>query len=239
MKGQYRKGVRQGIKVRLESGEIRRVKEVLEPQQEELAIVDEEGNPLGVATREEVHRQGYWHETFHCWVISRDPRGLYLHFQLRSAEKKDFPKQYDVAAAGHLLAGEKVADGIREVEEELVLSITLSDLIPLGVVKDRLKVGEFLDNERCHVFLYENRMPIDAYQFQQGEVSGMVKIEFQSFYELCQCKREEVLVEGYKMGQKGKIPLREFVSRSRFVPHEPTYFKEVMGLILERSQQII
>lgn len=239
MKGQYRKGFRQGIKMGLESSRIKRKNEVLVSQQERLTIVDEEGNPLGVATRDEVHRQGHWHETFHCWVVSREPKGLYLYFQLRSTEKKDFPNRFDVAAAGHLLAGEKVADGVREVEEELGLSVTLSDLIPLGVVKDRLKIGKFLDNERCHVFLYENKMPIDAYQLQQGEVSGIVKTEFQSFYELCQGKREEVLVEGYKIGPKGKVPLKEFVPKSRFVPHEPAYFKEVMDLILGRFQQTI
>jgi hypothetical protein len=59
---------------------------------EQLKIFDENRNPIGVASREDVHRLGYWHETFHCWFV-------------------------DITAAGHLMADESVEDGVREIKE--------------------------------------------------------------------------------------------------------------------------
>lgn len=199
---------------------------------EMIGIVDEQGKRFGSATREEVHQKGFWHETFHCWVISRESKGVYIHFQIRSPEKKDFPNLLDIAAAGHLLAQETVEDGVREVQEELGLSISFQDLIPLGVVKDRLQVGTFLDNEICHVFLYENSEPIEAYNLQLEEVAGIVKAEFQSFYEFCFGEREELQVEGYRVNPMGeRLPLKERVQKSEFVPHEPAYFQEIITRI--------
>lgn len=35
-----------------------------------LNIFNEDKVPIGVATREDIHKYGYWHEAFHCWFIS-------------------------------------------------------------------------------------------------------------------------------------------------------------------------
>ena len=74
---------------------------------------------IGEATRAEVHAKGLWHETFHCWLVSKIEDQYYLYFQLRSACKKDYASQFDITAAGHLLANERAEDGIRELQEEL------------------------------------------------------------------------------------------------------------------------
>lgn len=98
-----------------------------------IKIFDDDGTSIGVATREEVHKKGYWHETFHCWFISREKGVDYLFFQLRSKEKKDYPNLLDIAAAGHILAHETVKDGIKEVNEEIGIDVTWDELISLGV----------------------------------------------------------------------------------------------------------
>lgn len=36
---------------------------------ERFDVFDRERNWLGTATRREVHEQGLWHQTFHCWVV--------------------------------------------------------------------------------------------------------------------------------------------------------------------------
>ena len=68
--------------------------------------------------REEIHRLGYWHETFHCWFVKKVHNEWMIYFQLRSKEKADYPLLLDITAAGHLLAGETINDGIREIDEE-------------------------------------------------------------------------------------------------------------------------
>lgn len=72
-------------------------------EKEKLKIFDEQRNHIGVATREEVHRVGHWHEAFHCWFISKEEGIDYIYLQIRSEEKKDYPNLLDITAAGHFI----------------------------------------------------------------------------------------------------------------------------------------
>ncbi|WP_223260763.1 NUDIX hydrolase [Bacillus sp. LNXM65] len=94
-------------------------------EQEKLNILNEQHEAIGVAPRSDVHAQGLWHETFHFWLLKKELDTVYLYFQLRSPAKKDFPSLFDITAAGHLLANEQPSDGVREVEEELGLTVPL------------------------------------------------------------------------------------------------------------------
>jgi hypothetical protein len=40
--------------------------------EERLDIYDENGVHLGDAARSVVHAEGYWHRTFHCWIVKRE-----------------------------------------------------------------------------------------------------------------------------------------------------------------------
>ena len=82
-------------------------------EEELLRIFDSNRNAIGTAPRHEVHRFGYWHETFHCWFICREEGIDYIYLQIRSESKKDYPGLLDITAAGHLLATETVHDGVR------------------------------------------------------------------------------------------------------------------------------
>lgn len=53
-----------------------------------LTIFDPERNTLGKKLRDDVHRDGDWHETFHCWFVEKDAEDMFLYFQLRSKNKK-------------------------------------------------------------------------------------------------------------------------------------------------------
>ncbi len=55
---------------------------------EKLKIFDHNRNQIGVATRDEVHRAGYWHEAFHCWLVGKEGEKDYIYLQLRSEERK-------------------------------------------------------------------------------------------------------------------------------------------------------
>ena len=90
--------------------------------QERLRIFNVNYEQIGAAYRDEVHLRGYWHEVFHCWVVEKIEQQWYIYLQLRSYSKKDYPGQYDITAAGHLMEDETVEDGVREeVAGELVL----------------------------------------------------------------------------------------------------------------------
>lgn len=117
-----------------------------------LRIFNDEHEPIGEATREEVHAKGFWHETFHCWLVSKIEDKYYLYFQLRSAYKKDYASQFDITAAGHLLANERAQDGFRELQEELGLPLTVDDMKKIGVFETRIQQPPMIDLEFAHVY---------------------------------------------------------------------------------------
>ncbi|MCY1691789.1 NUDIX domain-containing protein [Exiguobacterium sp. SL14] len=107
-------------------------------EQEMIMTVDRTENPLGPRPRSEVHTHGLWHETFHCFVY--DPKRDVVLLQQRSEQKKDFPGMLDITACGHLLADESVEDGLRELEEEIGLTCTFDQLIPLGIQEEEFRM---------------------------------------------------------------------------------------------------
>lgn len=201
-------------------------------ESEILAIFDEQQNRVGVAPRADVHRIGHWHETFHCWVIAKEDGIDYIYFQIRSAAKKDFPNLLDTTAAGHILAHEEICDGIREVQEELGITVSFNELVSLGVIKNCIIMDDFVDKELCNVFLYQSKESMDQYSLQKEEVSGIVKTEFAAFYELWLGKKTEIKVEGFVIDEAGKnVSINRMVNKNDFVPHERSYYKSIIGLI--------
>ncbi|WP_214847877.1 NUDIX domain-containing protein [Exiguobacterium sp. s193] len=192
-------------------------------EHEQLMVTDKAGRPLYPASRAQVHRDGLWHETFHCFVIDRAKRIILL--QERATGKKDFPDCLDITAAGHLLAGETVADGVRELEEELGLIRTFDQLEPVGVFLEELTLPGFIDRERTHVFLTESNQIITDYRLQTTEVKRLVAFSFDMFSELIDVKTTGITsMDG------------ERFDRTRFVPHPPAYVDMVVRAIESRAE---
>jgi isopentenyldiphosphate isomerase len=197
---------------------------------ERLKIFDEAQNHIGFATREEVHRLGLWHETFHCWFISKEVGTDYLYLQLRSPSKKDYPNLLDITAAGHLMANETVEDGIREIKEEIGIDVSFTELVPLGVVNYCSKIDEFIDKEFAHTYLFKGNIAFDDFTLQVEEVSGIVKVEFNHFEDLWNGKRNTIKINGFEISEQGdKIIVEKNVGKDQFVPHELNFYQTVLG----------
>ena len=86
--------------------------------EELIDIYDEKMNLLGTATREQAHREGLWHTSFHCWIVRRSPEGRpQVLLQIRG-KTQNHPSLIDISSAGHLAAGETAHDGIKNIEQE-------------------------------------------------------------------------------------------------------------------------
>jgi isopentenyldiphosphate isomerase len=200
-------------------------------ESEKLKIFDEERNPIGIATREEVHRLGYWHEAFHCWFVSKENDIDYLFLQLRSESKKDYPNLLDITAAGHLLADETVYDGVREIKEEIGIDVSSDELNPLGIMEYCVTKENFIDNEMANVFLYKSHHTFEDFTLQEEEVSGMGKVAFYDFVELWEGKREIITIQGYKIINGKKVIIDGDVGKDQFVPHPIDYYQTVIRKI--------
>lgn len=196
---------------------------------ETLKIFDHHKNCIGVASREEVHRLGLWHEAFHCWFVGKEEGTNYIYLQKRSHRKKDYPNLFDITAAGHLLANESAEDGVREIKEEIGIDLSFNELIPLGVVTYTFKNEIIIDNEFAHVYLYETKHSFDEFILQEDEVEGMVRVPFHQFYDLWMGTEERVQIDGFRMLDDGtRVGVIGEAGKRQFVEYTHAYFETVL-----------
>ncbi|AJS59347.1 NUDIX hydrolase [Paenibacillus sp. IHBB 10380] len=202
--------------------------------QEEFDIYNEQMIKIGIASRQHAHAQGLWHQTFHCWVVTTSAEGVSLLFQLRHPDKDTFPNLLDISCAGHLTTGEYPEDGLRELQEELGIEATFSELYPCGIFKEENIITEnLIDREFCHVFLYKSNQALRDYKFQRSEISGLFFIELEHFKQLIHGDRESLLAQGSVMNDDIGEVIHDSrrVSRTDFVPHHQAYYDLIFSKI--------
>lgn len=192
-----------------------------------LDIFDAKFNHIGTADRQEVHKLGYWHQTFHCWIIMKENDKEYVVFQIRDKSKDVAPNKLDITAAGHLKAGEKKEDGIREIEEELGLKVDLSLLKYLGIRITASENNGQINKEFAHVYLLQNDAPLESYNFVDGEVAGLVKIEVSDGLKLCAFEVENVPCTVLRKQANRNVIYNSTVSFKQFIPRIDSYYYKV------------
>lgn len=189
-------------------------------------IYDASFRHLGVAERSEVHRQAYWHKTFHLWVVSSIGGGSLL-FQLRSPRAENFPGLFDVSAAGHLLAGEAVEGGLREAIEELGVRVTAEDVHFLGYRVEVVdKESGYRDRElqAVHMVLLEH--PLSGYRPQVSEVAGLAWLRLSAAMRLFYGGSVREAGEGIRYDEASGewVPFQPDLDASVFVPRLERYY---------------
>lgn len=204
---------------------------------ERFDIYDQQKNWLGTAERSEVHAKGWWHQTFHCWIFKKEQDVTYLLFQRRHPDKDTFPNQLDISCAGHLEAGESVADGVRELAEELGLQVTMEELTACGVYAEEGKLpGGGMDREFSHVFLYACDRELSEYQVQLEEVSGLYWIACPDVIAMAEGRIEQIPAYGIDISEQGlRSELASYMFTIHdFVPHEWGYYQLVFAQLQDK-----
>lgn len=158
-------------------------------------VCDALGRPLGLRKRRaDVHRDGDWHRSIHCWVVGQYRDGTpYIVFQRRSDSKDTSPGKLDATVGGHLAAGESVEDALRESREEIGLSLTMSDLLPLGVRQAATDTEPGVrDYEVQFAFLHRTTQPLSAFAPNPAEVAALVEVPVPDALDLFTAKRAEI-----------------------------------------------
>ena len=140
-------------------------------------IFDDNFHQIGTALKSKVHREGIWHQTFHCWIVRKREGRAYILFQKRAMQKEDSPGLLDISAAGHLIAGEKKEQGVREITEELGILPSVDNMCYLGVRIATYYFRHIRNKEFCHVYLLENNTPLEQFQLRGEEVYGLAEVE--------------------------------------------------------------
>lgn len=101
--------------------------------EELLSVVDQNDNPIRPKTREEVHRNGYWHRISHIWIVNSQQQIL---CQKRTAGKDINPGKWEAHFGGHVANKEEYIDNaIKEIKEEIGIGRTKEDMIFFKIYK--------------------------------------------------------------------------------------------------------
>lgn len=185
-----------------------------------LARFNERDERTGEATRDDIHAHGYWHETFHCWFVGTKNGERIVYLQLRSADKKDYPSHYDITAAGHLLSTETVADGVREIAEELGVAVTVDDLRSIGTIQNIVHTPAIYDREWARCYVYD----VDAepsFTLQCEEVATLVTCTVSDFQALIAHKVEAIVMTDVFTHATTTLTF------DALVPHPQSYFEAI------------
>lgn len=86
--------------------------------------------------------------------------------------------------------------------------------------------------------MYRYNNTFEEFTLQKEEVSGMLKTEFDDFYELWIGDLEQISVKGFKIDSGGnRVLVDKIVERNQFVPHEISFYQSVVKLIKEKIQE--
>ncbi len=170
-------------------------------------LLNSSGDKIGkTAMKSEAHLHGLFHPTIHVWLYTLNGQIL---IQQRARNKDTFPLLWDVSVAGHIGAGEDIlVSAVREVKEEIGLTIQKEDLKKIGVFKSVQKHNEFLtDCEFHHTFLCELKVELTRLKKQESEVENLTLISIPSFSEALENPSERI----------------------KYVPHKKEYYEKIIN----------
>lgn len=103
---------------------------------EELDVLDASGAVIGTKTRAEVHRDHDWHGLVFVWSCWLEADTAVMLMQRRGRPGDRFAAQVDALAGGHIASGESPRQAaVRELAEEVGLTVAEDDLVELGTMR--------------------------------------------------------------------------------------------------------
>jgi isopentenyldiphosphate isomerase len=190
-------------------------------------VFDDDGRAAGSVERGVAHRDGLWHRSLHCWLVTGD--GVLL-VQRRSADRAHWPGQLDISAAGHVLAGEPWTAALREAREELGLTLTNGQVIDTGERREVLRLPGMLDRELVRTVFARSDQPIDGYRLGP-EVAALIAIGLDDADALFGGDRSAVRCPATTASGAGIVS----VTSTEFVARPSEYYRAVV----DRARRVL
>lgn len=180
---------------------------------EYIELLDSKGIPNGEKCLKSIaHIKGLFHASVHIWFYTNSQEIL---IQKRKATKDTFPNLWDISVAGHISFKEPhLAAAIREVAEEIGLTITKKDLHYIGTSEHKnIHPNQLTDHELHHIYLCELKISIEKLSIQEEEVAEIKLISLDSF----------------------KTKLSNATENHDYVPHGKSYYKRIFEAIEKQT----
>lgn len=181
-----------------------------------------------VKTAKQAIQDGNWLGSINIWLYTRNPEPSII-YQLRSPYVLWEPNKLDVSAAGHYSAGEFGLDGVRELKEELGITLPKEAFQFFG---RELNVGtDVKGNERrwcISVYLAEYQGAIEDMKLQEYEVYGIFRVPLRA---LMQVLRGDIVSFDVQGLDARKQPLNYTVTTESFPYNFDDYQQQMAKFI--------
>lgn len=137
-----------------------------------LNVIDQEGNILREATRQEIHEKGLLHAEVHVWFYTPDGQMIFQH---RAKDKDTWPDLLDATVGGHVEVGDTYEQtALKECEEETGTVIKPQDLIFLRttVTSSLDEVTGMTNHPRRNVYAYCYKGDPMHLKIEEGKALG-------------------------------------------------------------------
>ena len=135
-------------------------------------VVNEEGDIIGTASRDECHSGSkLLHPVVHLHILDDNGR---LYLQKRALSKDIQPGKWDTSVGGHISPGEFVGEALlREAKEEL----GIVDFVPVFI--DKYVFESIIEKELVHIFktVYDGTIIPDNNELEDGRFFTRDEIE--------------------------------------------------------------
>ncbi len=196
-----------------------------------LDIYDSEMDWAGTALRNQAHKLGLWHKTFHCWFYGNFGANPVLYVQKRSQHKADFPGMLDITVGRHLLANETDREAVEKMRLELGVDVAFEDLHYLGVRTYTEHIGNFFNNEFNSVYLYESLFELNDFAPNPDEVSGVLRLDAAAALALFEMRRDQIDAIGLCINGARHIQ-KQPIRREDFVPRSDDYYQKICASVI-------
>ena len=157
---------------------------------EPVDVLDERGKKTGlVLMKSEAHAKSLWHGVIHIWLYNSKGEVL---MQKRSPQKIISPNAWDVAAGGHITAGE-VPKGaaVKEAGEEISLKISKDELKFIGRRKFTHQMEGWKNQLFISSYILKKDVNASGLKLEVEEVSGVKWIKLDELEKMLNDPSEE------------------------------------------------
>ncbi|MHA1541307.1 MAG: NUDIX hydrolase [Alphaproteobacteria bacterium] len=205
-------------------------------KQEKIDIFDTKYNKIGTATREEAHKKGLWHHTFHCWIINTKNKSIL--FQYASKSQQDFKFFLTPSTAGHIQSGEDIKAGIfREIKEEIGEKIKENELISKKYIVREDTFKSYVDKEFVNVFFIKKEKLLTDYNLDKREVKGLFEIKIEDGIALFSGEKKILKINGLGLNKNNYEKKELKINLKNFVPQPKNYYLNIFKIANELSKK--
>jgi len=177
---------------------------------EMIDIYDENHIYLGNCEKSLAHKLGLWHDIFTCLIINKDKRTVFLQIKNHKHNSIHNKDLIEITVGGHYKSGEKIEDGVREINEETGLDVNFKELISLGTRQVSLTINKnYIIREFQYMILYSADKELEDFKNFDDEVVSFIEFNIDELIELLLYKKDNI--KGKTINGIKNINLSNFV----------------------------